>query len=130
MPSDYYCMSKAFFTGKHHPKLVILSVSPRSFLDATLASASATETFQFLSPYVDLGNLANYSFANPVEKFLWLIKKQLALFRYRQDFNLIVYTLMEDLLNSLNGKNQNSDESKTLSSEQFFSGNFMVMMDL
>jgi hypothetical protein len=114
MPSDYYLMSKAFFTKEHHPKIVILSLSPRSFLDATLNSASATETFQFLSPFVDLGNLSDYAFSNPVEKYFWLIKNQLAVFKYRQDINLAVHSFIEQLFNSIHTTALNSKAEEVL----------------
>ncbi len=114
MPSDYYLMSKAFFTKSHHPKIVILSLSPRSFLDATLASASATETFQFLSPYVDMVNLVDYAFSNTIEKYFWLIKNQLAVFKYRQDINLAVHTFVEHLFNSIHNTALNTQAEAVL----------------
>jgi len=94
MPSDYYLMSKTFFTKQNHPKLVVISLSPRSFLDATLSSASATETFQYLAPFVALGNLADYAFTNPIEKYFWLIRTRLTLFTYQQDITLAMHNLL------------------------------------
>ncbi len=114
MPSDYYLMSKAFFTKQHHPKIVILSLSPRSFLDSTLSSASATETFQFLSPYVDLGGLINYAFSNPAEKYFWLIKNQLTVFKYRQDINLAVHSFIEELFDSIHRTALNTNMEEVL----------------
>ena len=108
MPSDYYLMSKSFFTKEQHPKIVILSLSPRSFLDATLSSASTTETFQFLSTYVDWGNLVDYAFSNPVEKYFWLIKNQLTVFKYRQDITLASHTFIRQFFNSIQNSTLNT----------------------
>ncbi len=96
MPSDYYLMSKSLFTKKQHPKLIIITLSPRSFLDATLPCASATESFQFFSPFVDIGNLADYTFNNPVQKNFWLAQRKFALFACRQDIELSVREFMEN----------------------------------
>ncbi len=91
MPSDYYLMSKAFFSKHSHPKLVVISLSPRSFLDATLTSASATDTFQLLAPMVDLGGLIDCAFTNPFEKYFWLLRNKFTLFVYQQDIALALH---------------------------------------
>jgi hypothetical protein len=66
--SDQYFLSEALFPIAP-PKVVIVGVSPRFFLDSTLPSASATDSFKFFSPYVDLSPVADITFANPLEKF-------------------------------------------------------------
>ena len=98
MPSDYYLMSKSLFTKNQHPKLVIITLSPRSFLDATLPAASATEIFQFFSPFVDLGNLVDHAFNNPVQKWFWLAQRKFVLFACRQDIDLSLREFMENYL--------------------------------
>lgn len=98
MPSDFYMISKALLTEKEHPKLVILALSPRSFLDSTLTSASSTEIFQFFSPFVKLGNLIDYSFSNPAQKYLWLVKNRLPLFACKPDIDSFADQLLEQCL--------------------------------
>jgi hypothetical protein len=88
MPSDFYLMCKALFTKNQHPKLVIITLSPRSFLDATLPDASSTDIFDFFSPFVDLGHLDKYAFNNPVQKWFWLAQRNIVLFACRQDVEL------------------------------------------
>ena len=123
MPSDYYLMSKSLFTKNQHPKLIIITVSPRSFLDATLPAASATEIFQFFNPYVDLGNLVDYTFDNPAQKWFWLAQRKFALFACRQDINLAVHEFMENCLCKLypkksNGLQDQNDTAKRQSAVQ------------
>lgn len=79
MVSDHYLMAKALFHGQQKPKVVIIGVNPRDFLDNTLPSASSTDTFYFLSPYVDLGKLAALSFDNPFGLLDYKLKQYLPL---------------------------------------------------
>ena len=129
MPSDYYLMSRAFFTKEYHPKLVILSLSPRSFLDSTLNSASTTETFQFLSPYVDLKHLTNYAFNNSIEKYFWLLKNKLTIFKYRQDINLAGHSFIKQGFNSLSAKTNDKTQEiifNRLPAQPIYGGNGFV----
>ncbi|HEY9778016.1 MAG TPA: hypothetical protein V6C81_29910 [Planktothrix sp.] len=62
MASDYYMVGRALFSDDRKPKMVIVGVSPRDFIDNKLVAASATEPFRFLSPYVDTGQLSAIAF--------------------------------------------------------------------
>jgi len=55
--SDYYMAAKALIAGANKPKIVIIGVSPRDFIDNKLPSASSTEAFRFFSRFVDTGKL-------------------------------------------------------------------------
>jgi hypothetical protein len=55
MCSDAYMASKALFTNDFHPKVVILGVAPRDFIDASLPYAASTEPFRFYSRFVSPG---------------------------------------------------------------------------
>ncbi len=60
--SDYYIISKALFEGARQPKLVIVGISPRDFIDNKLVAASSTEPFRFFSQYVNTGKLSSIAF--------------------------------------------------------------------
>jgi len=77
MASDQYMMAKTLFNSEHKPKLVILGVNPRDFIDNSLPSASASDTFRYLSPYVDLGNLGSYAFPDVLSYLDWQMNKTL-----------------------------------------------------
>jgi hypothetical protein len=79
MVSDHYLIAKALFHGEQKPKVVVLGVNPRDFIDNSLPSASATDTFYFLSPYVNLGKLAEVSFDGPFGWLDYQIKQNLPL---------------------------------------------------
>ena len=79
MISDAYVMSRALFSCRHKPKLVIIGVSPRDFMDNSMDSASTTEPFQFYSRCIKLGKLAIKSFANPLSYCAWVVANNLPL---------------------------------------------------
>jgi hypothetical protein len=71
--SDQYMISKALFP-RSTPKIVVVGVSPRCFIDDTLPSASATDPFQFFEPYVEMGSLAHLAFPNSFSELAWRFK--------------------------------------------------------
>jgi hypothetical protein len=68
--SDYYMLARALFTGTHKPKLVVVGISPRDFIDNQLASASSTEPFRFFYQYVDAGKLSAIAFPDPLGRMM------------------------------------------------------------
>lgn len=68
MASDYWMTARALLTDDHKPKIVILGVSPRDFIDNKLVSASSTEPFRFFSRYVDSGKLSQLAYPDPLAR--------------------------------------------------------------
>lgn len=68
MASDYWMTARALLTDDHKPKIVILGVSPRDFIDNKLVSASSTEPFKFFSRYVDSGKLNQLAYPDPLAR--------------------------------------------------------------
>ncbi len=68
MASDYWMTARALLTDDHRPKIVILGISPRDFIDNKLVSASATEPFRFFSRYVDSGKLSSLAYPDPIAR--------------------------------------------------------------
>ncbi len=81
MASDAYMISKALFKGDKKPRMVVVGVSPRDFIDNTLPSVSSTEPFNFFAPFVELGDLANVAFPDVLAQMNFLIKQNLPLQR-------------------------------------------------
>ncbi len=79
MVSDHYLLARTLFKGAQKPKAVIIGVNPRDFLDNTLPSASSTDAFYFLSPYVNVSSLAPVSFAGPFNLLDYRLKEWLPL---------------------------------------------------
>lgn len=71
MISDANLAARALFLNgeqKAFPKLVIIGIGPRDFIDNSLSSPAATEPFRFFSHFVELGSLYDYAFDNVFTK--------------------------------------------------------------
>lgn len=77
MCSDQFMMAKSLFNSEHKPKLVVLGVNPRDFIDNSMPSASATDAFHYLGPYVDLGKLGASAFPDFISYLDWKISETL-----------------------------------------------------
>lgn len=77
MVSDALLFSRALFVGKRNPGLVIIGISPRDFIDNDLSSPSATDPFEFLSPYVNLSDLSSAAYPNFFSYLGWLIDQNI-----------------------------------------------------
>lgn len=62
MVSDHYLLANTLFKPGKFPKVAIIGVNPRDFIDNSLPSAAATDSFHFLSPYADIEKLAPVSY--------------------------------------------------------------------
>jgi hypothetical protein len=79
MASDHLLIAESLLRGDHKPKIAIIGVNPRDFIDNSLPSACATDCFHFLEPYADLSSLAKVSYNDNFGYFDYLLKKQLPL---------------------------------------------------
>ncbi|HEY9787540.1 MAG TPA: hypothetical protein V6D17_19285 [Candidatus Obscuribacterales bacterium] len=66
--SDYYVMSRALFNGERKPKIAIIGVAPRDFIDNKPDSPSSTEPFIFFSRYIDFDSTLAQAFTSPFER--------------------------------------------------------------
>jgi len=87
MVSDSYMLSKGLFHNGSKPRLIVLGVAPRDFMDNTLTSPSATEPFAFFSPYVPLGELKDCAFSDFFGRLSWAIDHELPIKRLGGAFN-------------------------------------------
>lgn len=79
MVSDHYLLADTLFKGDKNPKVAIIGVNPRDFIDNSLPSASATDSFHFLSPYANLDKLATVSYEDVFGYLDYLLGKGLPL---------------------------------------------------
>ena len=71
MISDHYMISKVLFSSLNKPKLMVVTVSPRDFIDGCLPSVTATEVFTFFSPYLNSSMIGDEFLCTPIEKMIW-----------------------------------------------------------
>ncbi|MBX9691747.1 MAG: hypothetical protein K2Z81_05140, partial [Cyanobacteria bacterium] len=78
MVSDQYLLASSLFNSKHKPKVVILGINPRDFIDNSLPAACTTDPYQLLGPYANLEGLEFASFSNPLEWLEWKMNNEFA----------------------------------------------------
>jgi hypothetical protein len=83
MVSDALMMSRALLTEGKQPKLVVLGVNPRDFIDNDLPAASATDSFKFFSPYVSLSDVHKAAYPDFFAHMDWELDQYLPLKRIR-----------------------------------------------
>ncbi len=62
MVSDHFAIAKSLFASRGKPALLILTVSPRDFIDNTLPGAGATEPYRFFSSRCDLSAFTDLAY--------------------------------------------------------------------
>ena len=86
MASDHNLIARSLFldnVDSEKPKLVVIGISPRVFIDNTLPSASSTESFRFFSQCADPGKLNQLAFGDYFGQMGWYINKRLPLGRLK-----------------------------------------------
>lgn len=66
MCSDAFMASSALFRQDFKPKVVVIGISPRDFMDNTMPYPAATEPFKFYSHYVNPGDLTSQCYNGPM----------------------------------------------------------------
>jgi hypothetical protein len=64
-------ISRILFSPQNSPKLMVVTVSPRDFIDNYLPSITSTEVFRFFSPYLSDSVISADLLTDPVEKMSW-----------------------------------------------------------
>lgn len=81
MVSDHYLLADTLFKDGQRPRVAIIGVNPRDFIDNTLPAASATDSYHFLSRFADLDRLAFASHEDIFGYLDYLIGRHLPLKR-------------------------------------------------
>ncbi|MDQ5934690.1 MAG: hypothetical protein QG574_1996 [Cyanobacteriota bacterium erpe_2018_sw_21hr_WHONDRS-SW48-000092_B_bin.40] len=97
MVSDHFAISRALFRPSHHPALLVLTVSPRDFIDNTLPSAGATDSYRFFSQYTDMSAYTGWAFHDPWSRFTYFVSSELPLRGQLAVFNQTVEHFVEKL---------------------------------
>lgn len=122
MISDQYIIAKTLFTQKHKPKLIVLGVNPRDFIDNLMPSCASTETFHFLSPYTDLSKFANHNFNSIFTRMDWTMNEMLPLKVMRNAVAQNIKSVGDNILNQA-GFGINEDADLIANEEKSNSGN-------
>ena len=81
MVSDHFAIAKSLFSAHGKPALLVLTVSPRDFIDNTLPGAGATEPYRFFSSHCDLSAYSDLAYNDPWSRFTHLVSSEIPLRR-------------------------------------------------
>lgn len=80
--SDHFFVAKSLFANGRAPQAVVLTVSPRDFIDNTLPCPGATEPYRFHSQYCDVDPYLHLAFNTVKSRFEHYLSRELPLKRY------------------------------------------------
>lgn len=66
--SDYYMITRGLTETGRKPKVIVLGIAPRDFIDNKMQSLGGTEPFMFFQRYVDFDDTVAKAYANPYER--------------------------------------------------------------
>lgn len=103
MVSDAYVLATRTLSGDNRPKMIIYGIAPRDFMDNTLASPAATETYRYVSRIANLSDLDWESRNSPWEKVEYLAGKLSSIYNKRLDFVYLHGLFTKSLLANIFG---------------------------
>ncbi len=90
MISDNYMVMRALMTQKQKPKVVVVTVSMRDFMDNQVKCVGATQAFKFLSRYTPIDDLVEISMPQIWQRFDFLAKKDIYLWGKKLDLQVVL----------------------------------------
>jgi hypothetical protein len=79
MVSDHFAIAKSLFASRGKPALLILTVSPRDFIDNTLPGAGSTEPYRFFSSHCDLSDCNDLAYNDAWSRLSHFVGSELPL---------------------------------------------------
>ncbi len=67
---DYYMMTRGLMEGARKPKVLVLGIAPRDFIDNKIHNLGDTEPFMFYQRYVNFDDDVARAYTNPFAKLL------------------------------------------------------------
>lgn len=95
MASDYYVMCRALMSGERKPKVLVLGIAPRDFIDNKLDSPSVTEPFMFFSRYVGMDTVLGRAYGTPWERAMGEVENRTMRLPLRRLHSLVVGYMKE-----------------------------------
>lgn len=84
--SDYYIIARALLE-KNVPRMAIITLSPRDFMDNGMPYIGSSHSFQFFAPYVEQGELQDLAY--PTQSNRWMLLSRTLGARCEPAFSLI-----------------------------------------
>ncbi len=92
MVSDHFAIGRALYQ-RRAPSVLVLTVSPRDFIDNTLSAAGATDSYRYFSQYSDMTGYTDLAFHEPWSRLTYFVSTELPVRRLIPAVNQIVGNL-------------------------------------
>ncbi len=89
MVSDDYMVTRALLRGQRKPRLIVLALCPRDFMDNGIRWCGGTPAFRYLRRFVDIDDLVELAMPQIWQRFEYLLAKGFYLFDKRLDLQVI-----------------------------------------
>lgn len=76
MVSDHFAIARALYSAQGAPPLVVLTVSPRDFIDNSLPCAGSTEPYKYFAQYSDMSSYVGLAYNKPWSRFEYFISNE------------------------------------------------------
>lgn len=90
MMSDNYLIMRALMQGPRKPRVAVLAVSMRDFMDCCVRCVGATPAFKLLSRYTQLDDLVDISMPQLWQRFDYYAKKDVYLWGKKLDLQVLL----------------------------------------
>ncbi len=77
MVSDHFAIARALYSAHGAPPLVVLTVSPRDFIDNGLPCAGSTEPYKYFAKYSDMSKYVGLAYNKPWSRFEYFISNEI-----------------------------------------------------
>lgn len=79
MISDHFAIARALYQSKGAPSAVVLTVSPRDFIDNSLPCAGSTEPYRYFAQFSDMSKYKRLAYNEPWQAFQFIVSEELPL---------------------------------------------------
>ncbi|MBX9940489.1 MAG: hypothetical protein K2Y32_14615 [Candidatus Obscuribacterales bacterium] len=130
MISDHFAIAKALYKTKGAPPLVVLTISPRDFIDNSLPCAGATEPYRYFSKFSDMSAYVNRAFNRPWSRLEYFAGQEIPTRRLeiplKESSKAFVQSfLLGGIASGANASGPN-EGSKSISASQSAAGNLVA----
>lgn len=77
MVSDHFAIARALYSAQGAPPVVVLTVSPRDFIDNSLPCAGSTEPYKYFAQYSDMSAYVGLAYNKPWSRFEYFISNEI-----------------------------------------------------
>ena len=93
---DYYMMTRAMMEGARKPKILVLGIAPRDFIDNKMSNLGGTEPFMFFERYVKFDDAVARAYSNPIEIVMGEIEWKMLHMPLRRFHSVVASHFMDD----------------------------------